>query len=99
MRMEVVLSIVGAFGVIALGVNGFFLRGIFQDMNEIKVQMAVIMGRHDAETEKLAKLETDLKSVWVAIEDMKERFHKLGNKLNIIELNRFDIEELKRGDR
>ena len=38
--LGIVLSIVGAFLVLGLGINAFFLRGIFQDLNDVKVQLA-----------------------------------------------------------
>ena len=75
MKIEALLSIVGFFGVVGLSINAFFLRGILQDLNDVKIKLAIMSGR-DAGTEKrISDLEGETK-------ESRERLHALGNLLN-----------------
>lgn len=64
MDLGIVLSIVGAFGVIALGVNGYFLRGIFQDLTAVKVHLARMGARSEAKEKRLDNLELNQKEIY-----------------------------------
>ena len=64
MDIELVLSIIGFFGVVALGINEYFLRGIFQDLNDVKVQLASITARGDAKEERIKKIEENEKEIF-----------------------------------
>lgn len=70
MEIELFLSIVGVFGVAALGINGYFLRGIFQDLNEVKINLAVTISQG---AEKDRKIEEHEK----IIKDLVTRVHAL----------------------
>lgn len=70
MQLEIVLSIVGFFGIMALGINGYFLRGIFQDLNSLKVSFAGMFARSEAKEERIIKLEDNQKEIF-------ERINKL----------------------
>lgn len=74
MKMELVLSIVGSFLVIALGINAFFLRGIFSDLTLLKVELARMIERSDAKEARLDKLEINEKDIF--------------NRLNALEKSR-----------
>lgn len=58
-----VLSIVGAFGVLALSINAFFLRGIYGDLNTVKIQMARAFERSDAKEKRIEVLELTQKEI------------------------------------
>ncbi len=58
MSMEVLVSIVGAFGVIALGINAFFLKGIYSELNDVRIQMATMLSNNTFLQTKVQELET-----------------------------------------
>lgn len=58
------------FGTVALSINAFFLRGIFMDLNAVKIEIAKITTLSSSDREKINELEKDLK-------DLKERMHKI----------------------
>ena len=64
MDLSIVLSIVGAFGVLALSINGYFLRGIFQDLTAVKVLMATMSARSEAKEKRLDNIETNQKEIF-----------------------------------
>ena len=86
MNFEVLLIIVGSFLTLMLGINAYFLKGIFSDLNNVKVNIARIFERsttRDATEkelkEKVAKLE-DL------VDDIKFRLHTLeGTNNNVMQ--------------
>ena len=57
MNIEIILSLVGAFGTVALGINAFFLKGIYSDLGTVKINIARIFERSDAKEEKIKELE------------------------------------------
>lgn len=61
--MEMVLTIVGSFLVIMLGINGYFLRGIFQDLNAVKIQLAVSIENSRSKEKRISALENELKDI------------------------------------
>jgi len=68
--IALILTIVGSFGTAALTVNAFFLKGIFSDLNDVKVVLAAMA----------AKSEAKEKDIEDNAENIKEIFHRL-NKL------------------
>ena len=77
MGTDFILSIVGAFGVLALGVNGFFLRGIFQDLNAVRVQLAELSTRGEAKEKRIEDLERNERDIYHIINKNRERLHTL----------------------
>lgn len=77
MRVDLILSIVGVFGVLALGVNGFFLRGIFQDLNAVRVQLAELSARGEAKEKRIADLERNERDLYHNVNRCRERLHTL----------------------
>jgi ribosomal protein S2 len=55
--LGIVLAVVGAFGTLALGINGYFLRGIFSDLNQVRIDLATVISDSNAKTERITKLE------------------------------------------
>lgn len=64
MQMEVVLSIVGSFLVVVGAINAFFLRGIFQDLNAVKVKLAEIITRSEAKEKRISDIEENQKEIF-----------------------------------
>lgn len=67
MEMEVILSIIGAFLVLMLAVNGYFLRGIFQDLNAVKIQLAVSIEGSRYKEQRIKDLENDVKEIKLSL--------------------------------
>jgi hypothetical protein len=61
--MENIVSIVGTFLTIMLGVNAFFLRGIFVDLGDVKINMAEIFENSKGKEESIKELKKDLKAL------------------------------------
>lgn len=57
MKLELLVAIVGAFGTLALTINAFFLRGIFIDLNDVKIKLAQISARSESKEARLQNLE------------------------------------------
>ena len=68
--IAVILTVVGVLITLALGVNAFFLKGIFSDLNEVKVQLAEISTRGEAKESRIKKLEENETTIF-------ERLNKL----------------------
>ncbi len=64
MNLSIILSIVGAFGVLALGINGYFLRGIFQDINAVRVVLAAMGAHGEAKEKRIDTLEANQKEIF-----------------------------------
>jgi len=62
--ISLVLSIVGVFLVFGLGINGFFLRGIFKDLNDVKVKLAEMSARSEGKEERIKNLESNQKEIF-----------------------------------
>lgn len=77
MRMEIILSIVGSFGVLALGINGFFLRGIFNDLNDVRIQIAVLISESKEGDKMINKLERKLEHHESELSRTRDRLHSL----------------------
>lgn len=67
MGLENVLGIVGTFLTISLSINAFFLRGIFLDLNDVKVRIASIFENSKNKDKRLDKLEDEIKEIKIAI--------------------------------
>lgn len=75
MSMEVILTIVGFFGTLALSVNAFFLRGIYIDLNDVKISQAIIIANSESKEKRLCELEKEMKA-------QREKFHTLNTELH-----------------
>lgn len=89
--MDILLSIIGSFLVAAIGINGFFLRGIFKDLNDVRVTLAALTANHKATLE----LGRDNKSrIYINEQEiikLRERVHGLeGAQLSLAQLIKGD---------
>lgn len=75
MDFTVVLSIVGGFGTLALGVNAFFLRGIYQDLNDVRINVASIITDDKSKEKRIDALEKEA-------DKMREKFHAMNTELH-----------------
>lgn len=71
MSIELVLSIVGSFGVLALGINGFFLRGIYKDLNALRVEFATMSALSEGRKERIDKLEINEKEIFERLNQLE----------------------------
>lgn len=75
--LSLVLSVVGFFGTTALTINAFFLRGIFQDLNAVKIEIAKISVNSDAKETRIRDLEANQKELYNKINDINEKIHSV----------------------
>ena len=73
MSPEAIISIVGTFLVAALGVNAFFLRGIYADLNDVKINMAIIITNSKSKEKRLNDLEENQKEIFHRIREMEKQ--------------------------
>lgn len=71
--MEIVLSIVGGFGTMALAINAYFLRGIFQDLNTVKIELARMTERSDSKEKRIEYLEASQKEIFQRLNEVEKR--------------------------
>lgn len=73
--MYSVLSIIGFFCVLGLGINAYFVRGMLESLNQVKLQTAVLIEKSDSKEVRVSKNEKE-------IERMRERFHELNTQIH-----------------
>ena len=89
MNMEMIVAIVGALITLAMAINAFFLRGIFQDLNDVRIQLATISTRGEGKELRIANLELTQKDLYSKIGINHEKLHKLeGSSLQILQMLR-----------
>lgn len=69
--MELVLAIVGSFGTLALSINAFFLKGIYTDLNDVKIKMAQIFENAKNKDKRISALEDDIKELRIIIRELE----------------------------
>ena len=62
--LSIVLTIVGAFGTIAVAINAFFLKGIYSDMNDIKVELSAMVTHSNDKDKRIDDLEENQKELF-----------------------------------
>lgn len=86
MQIEVLLSIIGSFLILGIGINGFFLRGIFQDLNAVRIELAQISATHDVSIERGKSNEKRIFAIDQELSKIRERLHSVeGAQINIVE--------------
>jgi peptidoglycan hydrolase CwlO-like protein len=88
MSYESTLSIVGAFITFGLTVNGFFLKGIFDDLNDVKLKLAEMIAETVHNKKELDKLEAELNDEVLRLRDRQQeqeaRINSLEHKIDRI---------------
>ena len=69
--MELVLAIVGSFGTLALSINAFFLKGIYTDLNDVKIKMAQIFENAKNKDKRISAIEDDIKELRILIRELE----------------------------
>ena len=64
MNLEIIISVVGACVTLGLTINAFFLRGIFLDLNAVKVELAKMFERSTAKELRLENLERNEREIF-----------------------------------
>jgi len=67
MGLEMVISIVGGFLILMLSVNGYFLRGIFKDLNDVKIQLAVSIESSSNKERRITVLESEVRDIMLKL--------------------------------
>ena len=67
MGLEMVISIVGGFLILMLSVNGYFLRGIFKDLNDVKIQLAVSIESSSNKERRITVLEGEVRDIMLKL--------------------------------
>lgn len=86
MEAEIILGIVGVIGTVALSINGYFLRGIYKDLNEVKIDLAKMIENSESKEFRIKELEKEHHS-------MRKKFHDVNNKIAALSL---EIEKVKK---
>ena len=84
MEIGLVLSIVGSFLALVGAVNAFFLRGIFQDLNAVKIQMARMFERSDAKEKRISEIEQNQKEIFDRINIIEREVLKWAMQLKMM---------------
>ena len=66
------LYILGSFGTLALGINAFFLKGIYSELNGVKIKMTEIY--------------TDSTHANKEIDILRDKYHNLVNEVQTLKL-------------
>ncbi len=91
--MQFILSLIGTAVTVAMCVNAFFLRGIFQDLNSLRVELARIVANSDIRKEQMVKMDISLDDLLKEMERTRFRLHKLaGGQTSLFALFK-DLEE------
>lgn len=57
MSNEKLLGIVGSFLVLVGSINAFFLKGIYSELGDVKIQIATVIATDAAKEKRLSELE------------------------------------------
>jgi len=77
LAVTLIISLVGAFISLCLVVNAFFLRGIFEDLNTVKIKIAELFIELTNRKEKTDGIIKEQKAHTKLIEDLKDRINKV----------------------
>lgn len=81
-----ILTIVGSFVTTGLAINAFFLRGIFEDLNSVKVTIATALANDKAKQKEIDELKLNQKILFEVQNNLRERVHYLeGGQKQVLE--------------
>lgn len=67
--LAIVGALIGLIITIGLGINAFFVKGLFDSINQVKLQTTVLLERDTSKEARIVHVE----------ENQKEIFYRLGN--------------------
>lgn len=70
-----ILGIVGTFGIIALGINGFFLKGIFGKINDVELKVVAMITGSESKERRISTLEDEVR-------DLRDKFHRANTEIH-----------------
>jgi len=73
MNPAVLITIVGSFLTVMLGINAFFLRGIYSDINDVKINMATIIANSKNKEKRLDDLEGNQKEIFHRLQELEKQ--------------------------
>ncbi len=71
------LGVIGIFGTIALSVNAFFLKGIYEDLNALKVIITETVVNAANREKRLTTTEIEVKELHSKFHDLNTELHQL----------------------
>jgi len=71
--LMVLLSVIGVFITIGLSINAFFLRGIFVDLNDLRVRFAEIATNGKNTARRIENLEDTEKEIFHRLNKLEQR--------------------------
>lgn len=77
MKTEIMIAIAGSFVTIGLAINAYFLRGIFSDLNNVKINIARMFERSKHRDKKEDEFENRLDRLEKENARIRERLHSL----------------------
>lgn len=90
--LTVFLSIVGVFISFALVVNGFFIKQLVSSLTQVEKGLAVLMEKHNGTSDRMKVNEKNIEKVECELVIMRDRMHKLGNRVHT---NHLEVENCK----
>lgn len=62
--LDILLTIFGCFVTVGLSINAYFLRGILQDLNEVKIKLAIINTQAESKEVRIFNSERDIRDIY-----------------------------------
>lgn len=72
MKIEMMFAIIGFFGTIGLGINAFFLKGIYADLNHVKINLAKIFENSKSKERRIVELEENEKELFRRLNELEK---------------------------
>tara|TARA_R110000787_G_scaffold5686_6_gene20543 strand:- start:5972 stop:6229 length:258 start_codon:yes stop_codon:yes gene_type:complete len=71
------LAIIGAFISLLLMVNAFFIKDLVKSINEVKLELARLVEKHDSTSDKVNSNIEDIKDLYKTLNDIRDRLSKV----------------------
>jgi len=69
---DILILVVGGIATTTLGINAFFLRGIFKDLGDVKINIAKIFERSKAKEKRISDNEEDIKEIFKRLNSLEK---------------------------
>jgi len=71
--LGLILTVIGVFVTVGLSINAFFLRGIFVDLNDLRVRFAEIATNGKNTARRIDNIENNMKEVFSRLNNAEKR--------------------------